>query len=171
MMTESSELSRRERQIMDAVFALGEATVNKVVETIPSPTHPVLKAACMATNFVPAAPRGTLIAATAKLPVPLRRFRPAGELVRIGDDRAPRIQFPLNGSRLDVAAEGDAKMSPVAVKVAGGVPPMTVLVNGRSVGELDSRRQKFVEPPGPGFVRLTVMDSTGAADTVVVRLQ
>jgi predicted transcriptional regulator len=36
-MPESSELSRRERQIMDAVFALGEATVNKVVETIPSP--------------------------------------------------------------------------------------------------------------------------------------
>src|SRR5215212_9318953 len=31
------ELSRRERQIMDAVFVLGEATVNKVVETIPSP--------------------------------------------------------------------------------------------------------------------------------------
>ena len=36
-MPESSELSRRERQIMDAVFALGEATVNQVVETIPSP--------------------------------------------------------------------------------------------------------------------------------------
>ncbi len=31
------ELSRRERQIMDAVFALGEATVNQVVEAIPSP--------------------------------------------------------------------------------------------------------------------------------------
>jgi len=36
-MSEPSELSRRERQIMDAVFVLGEATVNKVVETIPSP--------------------------------------------------------------------------------------------------------------------------------------
>ena len=36
-MPESSELSRRERQIMDAVFSLGEATVNQVVETIPSP--------------------------------------------------------------------------------------------------------------------------------------
>jgi predicted transcriptional regulator len=34
---ESSELSRRERQIMDAVYALGEATVNQVVESIPSP--------------------------------------------------------------------------------------------------------------------------------------
>ncbi len=120
---------------------------------------------------LPAAPRGTLVAATAKLPVPLRRFRPAGELVRIGDERAPRIQFPLNGSRLDVMADGETKMSPVAVKVAGGVPPMTVLVNGLSAGELDSRRQKLVEPPGPGFVRLTVMDATGAVDTVVVRLQ
>src|SRR3954469_11538200 len=36
-MPESSELSRRERQIMDAVFALGEATVNQVVDAIPSP--------------------------------------------------------------------------------------------------------------------------------------
>jgi BlaI family transcriptional regulator, penicillinase repressor len=37
MMPQSPELSRRERQIMDAVFVLGEATVNQVVETIPSP--------------------------------------------------------------------------------------------------------------------------------------
>ena len=36
-MTDPAKLSRRERQIMDAVFALGEATVNKVVESIPSP--------------------------------------------------------------------------------------------------------------------------------------
>ncbi|MDA1054556.1 MAG: BlaI/MecI/CopY family transcriptional regulator [Planctomycetota bacterium] len=36
-MPEPAELSRRERQIMDAVYALGDATVNKVAETIPSP--------------------------------------------------------------------------------------------------------------------------------------
>jgi predicted transcriptional regulator len=36
-MPKPSELSRRERQIMDAVFSLGEATVNQVVESIPSP--------------------------------------------------------------------------------------------------------------------------------------
>ena len=40
-MPDSSDLSRRERQIMDAVFALGEATVNQVVETIPSPPTPM----------------------------------------------------------------------------------------------------------------------------------
>ena len=36
-MPEPSEFSRRERQIMDAVFALGEATVNQVALAIPSP--------------------------------------------------------------------------------------------------------------------------------------
>ena len=36
-MPPSSELSRRERQVMDAVFALGEATVNQVVASIPDP--------------------------------------------------------------------------------------------------------------------------------------
>ncbi len=35
------DLSRRERQIMDAVFALGEATVNQVVESIPDPPTPM----------------------------------------------------------------------------------------------------------------------------------
>jgi penicillin-binding protein 1C len=39
------------------------------------------------------------------------------------------------------------------------------------VGEIDGRRQRLVAPPGPGFARLTVMDATGAADTVVVRIQ
>jgi predicted transcriptional regulator len=33
-MPKPPDLSRRERQIMDAVFALGEATVNQVVEAI-----------------------------------------------------------------------------------------------------------------------------------------
>lgn len=34
-MARPPELSRRERQIMDAVYALGEATVNQVVDAIP----------------------------------------------------------------------------------------------------------------------------------------
>src|SRR4051812_32828320 len=40
-MPDPSGLSRRERQIMDAVFALGEATVNQIVETIPSAPTPM----------------------------------------------------------------------------------------------------------------------------------
>ncbi|MEH2477443.1 penicillin-binding protein 1C [Nitrobacteraceae bacterium AZCC 2146] len=119
---------------------------------------------------LPKAPRGTLIASNAKLPLPLRRFRPFGELIRTGNEQALHIQFPLNGSRID-ASSGENQLSALPVKVAGGVLPMTMLVNGVAVGEIDGRRQRLIDPPGPGFVRLTVMDAMGAADTVVVRIQ
>ncbi|MDB5503161.1 MAG: penicillin-binding protein, partial [Tardiphaga sp.] len=119
---------------------------------------------------LPKAPKGTLIAGNAKLPLPLRRFRPSGELIRTGSEQALHIQFPLDGSRID-ASSGESQLSALPVKVAGGVLPMTMLVNGVAVGEIDGRRQRLVDPPGPGFVRLTVMDAMGAADTVVVRIQ
>ena len=105
-------------------------------------------------------------AAAAAAPVP-----PGRGLVRTGSEQAPHIQFPLNGSRIDAAGSGGAQFSAMPVKVAGGVLPMTMMVNGVAAGEIDSRRQRLVDPPGPGFVRLTVIDATGAADTVVVRIQ
>jgi penicillin-binding protein 1C len=120
---------------------------------------------------LPKPPKGTLVASNAKLPLPLRRFRPVGELVRTGGEQAPHIQFPLNGSRIDTTGSDGTALSAMPVKVAGGVLPMTMLVNGISVGEIDGRRQRLVDPPGPGFTRLTVIDATGAADTVVVRIQ
>jgi penicillin-binding protein 1C len=136
---------------------------------------PILFDAFARTGKLPAAlpkpPKGALVASNAKLPLPLRRFRPVGELVRTGSEQAPRIQFPLNGSRIDVDRSGSAEFSAMPVKVAGGVLPMTMLVNGVSVGEIDGRRQRLVDPPGPGFARLTVIDATGAADTVVIRIQ
>lgn len=133
---------------------------------------PILFDAFARTGKLPAAlprpPRGTLIASNPKLPLPLRRFRAAGELVRSGAEQQLRIQFPLNGSQIEAAGLGAA---PVPVKVAGGVLPLMVMVNGIPAGEIDSRRQRLVAPPGPGFTRFTVMDATGAADTVVVRIQ
>jgi penicillin-binding protein 1C len=137
---------------------------------------PILFDAFARTGKLPASlpkpPKGTLVATNAKLPLPLRRFRPVGELVRTGgEEQAPHIQFPLNGSRIDATGAGGALFSAMPVKVAGGVLPMTVLVNGVSAGEIDSRRQRLVDPPGPGFTRLTVIDAMGAADTVVVRIQ
>ena len=119
---------------------------------------------------LPKAPKGTLVASNAKLPLPLRRYRPLGELVRTDGERAPHIQFPLDGSRIDASGEGTSSAA-MPVKVAGGVLPITMLVNGVSVGELGSRRQRLVDSPGPGFARLTVIDAKGAADTVVVRIQ
>jgi penicillin-binding protein 1C len=137
---------------------------------------PILFDAFARTGKLPAAlprpPKGAVVVASnAKLPLPLRRFRPVGELVRTGSEQAPHIQFPLNGSRIDVDRSGVAQFSAMPVKVAGGALPMTMLVNGVSVGQIDGRRQRLVDPPGPGFARLTVIDATGAADTIVVRVQ
>jgi penicillin-binding protein 1C len=136
---------------------------------------PILFDAFARTGKLPAAlpkpPKGALLASNAKLPLPLRRFRPVGELVRTGGEQAPHIQFPLNGSRIDVDRSGRAELAAMPVKIAGGVLPLTMLVNGVAVGEIDSRRQRLVDPPGPGFARLTVIDAMGAADTVVIRIQ
>jgi penicillin-binding protein 1C len=140
-----------------------------------SAAAPILFDAFARTGKLPVAlpkpPKGALVASNAKLPLPLRRFRPLGELVRSGGEQAPHIQFPLNGSRIDVDRSGGGQFSAMPVKVAGGVLPMTMLVNGVSAGEIDGRRQRLVDPPGPGFARLTVIDATGAADTVVIRIQ
>ncbi|HSY57717.1 MAG TPA: penicillin-binding protein 1C [Bradyrhizobium sp.] len=136
---------------------------------------PILFDAFARTGKLPAAlqrpPKGTLVASNAKLPLPLRRYRPMGELVRTDGERAPHIQFPLNGSRIDIAGADGVSSSAMPVKVAGGVLPITMIVNGVSVGELDGRRQRLIDSPGPGFARLTVIDAKGAADTVVVRIQ
>jgi penicillin-binding protein 1C len=117
------------------------------------------------------APRGTLIAVSAKLPQPLQRFRPAGEAVRAEGEAPPRIQFPLNGSRLELTAAPGGQAEPLTLKMSGGVGALTVLVNGLPAGEAGPSRQRLIAAPGPGFVRLTVMDSRGTADTVVVRIQ
>jgi penicillin-binding protein 1C len=120
---------------------------------------------------LPKAPKGALMASNAKLPLPLRRFRAFGELVRTGGEQAPHIQFPLNGSRIDVDRSGERDAAAMPVKISGGVLPITMMVNGIMVGSIDGRRQRLIDPPGPGFARLTVIDATGAADTVVVRIQ
>jgi penicillin-binding protein 1C len=120
---------------------------------------------------LPKPPKGTTLASNAALPLPLRRFRPMGELVNGAGQQAPHIQYPLNGSRIEAAGSAGTQPQQVPVKVAGGVIPMTMLVNGVSVGQIDGRRQRLIEPPGPGFARLTVIDAMGAADTVVVRIQ
>jgi penicillin-binding protein 1C len=56
-------------------------------------------------------------------------------------------------------------------KSKGHEKPLTVLVNGLPVASARGRRGLFFDPDGPGFLRLTVMDATGAADSVVVRIQ
>jgi penicillin-binding protein 1C len=135
---------------------------------------PILFDAFARTGKLPAAlprpPNGALVAATAKLPPPLQRFRP-GALAGESTEPQLRIMFPPNGARLELASDSSGKADPIALKVTGGAGPLTVLVNGLPVPASRGRRALFFEPEGPGFVRLTVMDGRGAIDSVVVRLQ
>jgi penicillin-binding protein 1C len=115
---------------------------------------------------LPRAPRGAIFAASNKLPPPLQRFGITGPREAA---EAPRIMFPPNGARLEIAA--GAQPDPVALKISGGRGPLTVLVNGVPATAASGRGTLFFQPDGPGFVRLTVMDARGATDSVTVRLQ
>ena len=117
---------------------------------------------------LPPAPKGALIASTAKLPLPLQRFAPHRI---IGAPATPlHIVFPPNGASLELTRQGPAP-DPVPIKIAGGTPPITVLADGMPLSAARNARMRFFAPEGPGFVRLTATDATGAADSVLVRLQ
>ena len=115
------------------------------------------------------APKGVLNAKTAQLPPPLRRFAARQSQ---GEATSPdvRILFPPDGAALVLSADG-AALDPVPIKIAGGTPPLNVLVDGLPLKTARGPGTVFFSPEGPGFVRLTVTDASGAADSVTVRLQ
>jgi penicillin-binding protein 1C len=118
---------------------------------------------------LPPAPRGILVTRTSQLPPPLRRFAARGNQ---GEAMTPKVHivFPPNGASLALSSDGEA-LDPIAIKIAGGTPHLNLLINGLPLKTANGARTLFFEPDGPGFVRLTVTDSTGAADSVTVRLQ
>ena len=116
---------------------------------------------------LPAAPKGAILATTNHLPPPLQRFQPDGPVAAASEP--PRIMFPPDGARLELS--GGGKPDSMPLKISGGVAPLIVMVNGVPIAAPERRRTLFFTPDGPGFVRLTVMDARGAADSVMVRLQ
>jgi penicillin-binding protein 1C len=119
---------------------------------------------------LPHAPRGVLFATNARLPLPLQRFRPVG-LPSEGGQPPVKIMFPPDGARLELTASEGGGPDPLALKISGGALPLTVLANGTPLGHAMPKRTLFYQPDGPGFVRLTVIDANGAADSVMVRVQ
>jgi penicillin-binding protein 1C len=119
---------------------------------------------------LPPAPKGALITTTAKLPPPLQRFSPN---TLTGAELTPpvHIVFPPDGSSLELSAVEGESPDPVPIKITGGTPPLNVLMNGMPLDTKKNARTLFFAPDGPGFVRLTVTDATGAADSVMIRLQ
>jgi penicillin-binding protein 1C len=116
---------------------------------------------------LPRPPPGVLITSNAKLPPPLKRFQPS-RLIGSNAQASLHILFPPDGSRLDLSSTTD-KPDAVPLKLSGAVTPLTVLVNGIPVPQ--KRGTLFFTPDGPGFSRVTVIDATGATDSVVVRVE
>jgi len=118
---------------------------------------------------LPPAPPGTVVATTAELPEPLRRFRQQEQTV-IETDPAPEIFYPMDGVRVDLGIRSGAAM-PLMIKVRDGAPPFTFLANGLPIGRSDFAREEMWVPDGPGFVTLSVIDADGRSDRVTVFLE
>jgi len=116
---------------------------------------------------LPRPPKGVLVTSSAKLPPPLRHFQP-GRLVSEAAQASLHILYPPDGARLDLAG-ANGTPDPVPLKVTGAVAPLTVLVNGVPVAT-ERPGMLFFKPEGPGFSRVTVIDSAGATDSVIVRV-
>jgi penicillin-binding protein 1C len=117
---------------------------------------------------LPRPPTGVIVTSSAKLPPPLKRFQTtpgAG-----GSAQASvHILFPPDGSRLDLSTT-DGKTDPIPLKISGADGPITVLVNGIPSPPPQTHGTLFFTPEGPGFSRVTVIDSTGSMDSILVRI-
>jgi penicillin-binding protein 1C len=117
-------------------------------------------------------PADAIIASTGHLPPPLRHLRQdVPKTVTAMTTPTLKLAFPPDGARIDLAAaalDGNARLN---LKAAGGSPPYTWLVDGTPVTEPQRRRETQWQPPGKGFMRISVIDGTGASESVSVRLQ
>ena len=85
-----------------------------------------------------------------KLPPPLQRFRPNG--VVAGDSASRRCaSCSRRTARGSNSRPYDGKPDPVALKIAGGVEPLTVLVNGVPAAARAERRTLFVDARRAGL--------------------
>jgi len=104
-------------------------------------------------------PAATLLLPNAQLPIPLRRFRPAGDL---GEIAALRLAFPPDGAVID---------GPLLVaRVEEGVAPFTWLLNGAPF-ETTVARQIELPDLGQGYSTVTVLDGNGQAARARVKIR
>lgn len=117
-------------------------------------------------------PVEAIAATNAHLPPPLRHIRQdvpktSAAMVR----QALRIAFPPDGAAIDAGATRFEGRPWLVVKVTGGAPPFTFLLNGAPVSGRVARREFGLPPDGLGFAEIAVIDAQGMSDQVRVRLQ
>ncbi|WP_287884907.1 MULTISPECIES: penicillin-binding protein 1C [Paracoccus] len=116
---------------------------------------------------LPPPPPQTLTLPNSALPLPLRRFAPAGTAsamaARPAGPDALRLTYPPDGAEID--ARG-----PLTAKARGGRGPWTFLLNGAPAAIAQPQPLASLPNPGPGFAELTVVDADGASATAAIRL-
>ena len=111
---------------------------------------------------LPPPPPETLMVETSALPVPLRTFGRAG--VGVNDQDGPDVLFPPDNARLAIGEDG------LVLKVAGGAPPYSVLLNGAPVRARTYAREIPLNSPGRGFSTVVLIDAAGRSDKVTIRI-
>ncbi len=116
---------------------------------------------------LPPPPPQTLTLPNAALPLPLRRFAPAGGVSALAARPAApdslRLTFPPDGAEMD-------SKGPLTAKARGGRAPYTFLVNGAPVAIAQPQPSARIPNPGPGFARMTVIDADGLSASASIRL-
>ncbi len=118
---------------------------------------------------LPPRPAGVFIPRRDDLPVTLARFGPAAENRQLAGpaEPAPRIVFPPDGARVDLAP-ATAQATPLVLKLQGGRAPFRWLANGKPLAGVDRTRTATWLPDGAGYSTLTVIDAAGRAASVKV---
>lgn len=117
-------------------------------------------------------PADAIVASTNHLPPPLRHLRQdVPKTVAAITTPQLRLAFPPDGARIDLSAASLDGQAQLNLKAAGGSPPYTWLVDGAPVTAPLRRREAQWIPPGKGFMRISVVDGSGASESVSVRLQ
>jgi len=117
-------------------------------------------------------PTDAIIASTGHLPPPLRHLRQdVPKTVAAIATPALRLAFPPDGARIDLSAASLESQGQLNLKAAGGSPPYVWMVDGSPVTEPQRRRETIWRPLGKGFMRISVIDATGASESVSVRVQ
>lgn len=120
---------------------------------------------------IPPRPAEAIVARTAALPPPLRHLRQdVAKTIAAATRPQLQIAYPPDGARLDSESLRDGPESALMVKLQGGSPPFTLLLNGVPASESQTRRTIALPAPGRGFAEIAVIDRMGETRRVGIRL-
>jgi penicillin-binding protein 1C len=93
-------------------------------------------------------------------------------LRRLSDGAAtrPHLAFPPAAATVDYLRDGQGEARPVTLRAQGGKPPLRWIVNGAPIPS-DGGPALDWRPDGPGFVHVTVIDSTDRSSRSIFRLK